>query len=288
MVKYFLYGILIYGVMFIARFVLSWSLYKIKGKKFQTIFDFYYFMVGLVGYGLFFATVLTLMENFMEMKSLQVVLGVLLLSLLVSYIHIIAPIKHLFNMGKTTSFDSSSFPDDFIKSYTIKVVDKNITNAFSTGIIPFSKTILLGKPLVEKLGSNTVYSIILHEVGHLRKNHLTKLYYVNLIIGVITYFSLHFIVSLTSDVDNSVLEPVLVGLAGGIAGLLLWYVPGKIQYHLEYEADAFAAQVGGPERMIKALKKLDQISDGKITKGGISHPNIQKRLQNIKRQCVGS
>ena len=73
-------------------------------------------------------------------------------------------------------------------------------------------------------------------------------------------------------------------IAGLFGGLLLWYVSGKVQYKLELQADSFAAFVVGKENIISSLKQLDKLSDGDVSKGGISYPTLKKRIENINKQ----
>lgn len=160
-------------------------------------------------------------------------------------------------------------------------MDKAVVNAFSTGILPFSRTILIGKPLIDSLSDNELHSIILHEIGHLRERHLIKLYGVILVVSLLNYFLLYGIIEFLHDLNNIVLEFIIIAAGSGLTGFLLWFVPGKFQYKMEYEADAFAAKINGVENMSRASKHLDQISGFSITKGGISHPTLIKRLENI-------
>ena len=67
-------------------------------------------------------------------------------------------------------------------------------------------------------------------------------------------------------------------------GLCFWYIPGKVQYKLELEADYFASKIVGAKEFEKALIELDSLSDGLVSKGGITHPKLLKRIKNIYKK----
>lgn len=281
MIKYFVYGSLLYSLLTGVYIVIAWFICRISKEKFAFPFDWYSFGFNLIGYGVIFSSLFSVFDKYFGAIIYQIIIGVLFVTLIVSYFHIIVPIRHLFNVGKTRYFFASFLPKELYKDYHFKVVDKPIVNAFSTGILPFSKIILIGKPLVENLSDDELYSIILHEVGHLKKRHLIKLYGVILLVSLVNYFLLYGMLQFLQGLNNTVLELIIVGAVAGFTGFMLWFVPGKFQYRMEYEADAFAAKENGVDNMSQALKHLDQLSDFNVTKGGISHPTLIKRLENI-------
>src|SRR5699024_9845861 len=65
-------------------------------------------------------------------------------------------------------------------------------------------------------------------------------------------------------------------------GLPLWLIPGLVQRRLEYQADSFAADVVGKDNYFGTLSKLDQLTDGGVEKGGLTHPALGKRINNLK------
>ena len=84
------------------------------------------------------------------------------------------------------------------------------------------------------------------------------------------------------DFPNKFFEGLSVFLGGALFGLVIYYIPNKIMYFLEYDADSFSAIKNSRESMINALKRLDELSQGKLTKGNINHPKIEKRLKNLE------
>jgi Zn-dependent protease with chaperone function len=84
---------------------------------------------------------------------------------------------------------------------------------------------------------------------------------------------------------NSLFFDILsVGLTGALMGILFWHIPAKIQYNLELKADLYSAKLNGKNTLINALKKLDELSNGDVSKGGITHPGLEIRINNINRK----
>jgi Zn-dependent protease with chaperone function len=208
----------------------------------------------------------------------QHILGVFLVLLVPTNTFVIQPIFYLM---KKNNFEEYRIKNRMsVDGYEVKIIDKELINAYATGIIPFSKTILIGKPLIRDLTREELLSIQLHEAGHLKKKHLNKLFFVNTVLCVIFYFLLvvrsHYLTS-----NSQILNIVIVGFLGAFYGLLVWYIPGKVQYKFELEADKYSVEKNGKENLISALNKLDLISKGDVSKGGITHPKLSVRLEHI-------
>jgi len=74
----------------------------------------------------------------------------------------------------------------------------------------------------------------------------------------------------------------LHAINGGVFyGLPMWLIPSLTQRVFEYEADAYASRLVDKKSIIEALNKLNEMSNGKIAKGGITHPSLEKRIDNI-------
>lgn len=208
-----------------------------------------------------------------------------MVALIPSYHYILTPLKYLFLANRYCKHKSLT---QFLKEkgypYNVYVIEGNVTNAYATGVLPFSKTILIGEHLLKNMPPEEVKSILLHEVGHLRHNHLFKLYFLNLIL-VIASFLLFFIQQKVSFiVQIAIPELLMIAMTGAIIGLLFWYFLGKAQHYFEYQADQYAAKYGGAKCMIRALRTLDILSKGDVSKGGITHPPLTKRIHFIKTQ----
>ena len=84
------------------------------------------------------------------------------------------------------------------------------------------------------------------------------------------------------EFPNKFYEGVSVFFTGALFGFVVYYIPNKIMYFLEYDADSFSAKKYNRENIISALKSLDILSEGKLSEGNINHPNLEKRISNLK------
>lgn len=280
MIFSFISGCLLVLIMYFFRFLLVLLISKLNKENFLKDFDFdfkqFVFEILLFGFVFFGFYVVDNESNFTD--YIQHFFMIFLILLIPTYVYVLQPLTYLIN--KSNFIQREQLEKLIVRNYEIKIINKELINAYATGIIPFSKTILIGKPLIEKLTQDELLSIQLHEAGHLEKKHLDKLYIINLLLSVLFYFIL-FIRSSFFLTSNVMLNAIIVGVLGCFYGLLLWYVPGKIQYTFELEADKFSAKINGKENLINALEKLDILSKGEVSKGGITHPKLNVRIKNI-------
>ncbi len=170
-------------------------------------------------------------------------------------------------------------------NYKLVIIKGEMLNAYATGVLPFSKTILIGENLKNKMTKENLLSIIYHEIGHLKLNHLTKLYFINILLSLLAFlafFTRQYF--LKEVVEFTIYEPLSIFILGLFIGLCFWYIPGKIQYKLELEADFFASKIVSAKKYEKALVELDVISNGDVSKGAISHPKLSKRIEKIYKK----
>ena len=160
------------------------------------------------------------------------------------------------------------------------VVEKEFTNAYAMGALPNSKTVIISKDLYNSMSKSEIGGVIAHEVGHLMKGHAFKLFLSTLFACFIGYVSTFYFYPL---IDNSGYNiHVLRGIHGGFFyGLPLWLIPSVLQRIFEHQADKYAAKVTSEDNVISALEKLDNLSGGRVSKGGITHPPLKKRIDSI-------
>lgn len=204
-----------------------------------------------------------------------------MVTIIPTFLFALSPLKYLVYKK---AYQSDTELEKIIQSkgfnYKVVIVKGKLNNAYATGVLPFIKIILIGEYLKENMSEKELLAIIYHEIGHLKLNHLIKLYIVSLVITILIVVFM--IIKQQSNVDiPAVYEPFLIFGIGAFAGLLYWYIPGKIQYKFELEADSFASKIVGSENYKLALEKLDALSDGDVSKGGITHPPLSKRIDNI-------
>ena len=241
---------------------------------------------SIIGASFFFGIAYSLIGKISAHFNSTIISFILLASTISSYWFIINPLKHVF-ISKNNYRDFSIEKEIKTKGYDYKIlISKSIvSNAYATGIVPFYRTILIGENLKEKLNSSELMAIIFHEIGHHEKKHLIKLYVINIILQ--TFFFLIFFQINKYHYEMNYIQPILIAIAGGSAGFIFWIIPNKISYQLEFEADKFSAIQYDQQAIIDALRKIDSISQGKLTKGNISHPKLMSRIKNI-RTCRSS
>lgn len=181
------------------------------------------------------------------------------------------------NENELISDITQAFPD----KYKVLIVDRRITNAFAAGILPFSKVILLGRGLIKSLSTNELKAIIGHEMGHLKLNHLRKLYMVNLVwtLTIVLVFQI-LMVPLFAASSYFVL---LLGSYYGIflgGGLLI--VSGFFQKKYEMEADIYATALVGKEGFIKMLKSLNEQHGETMNNWSWNYPTLTERINNVE------
>lgn len=270
-----LFGFLFVLILYLFRMVFTLVVSKLNGQNFLNDFEFdpKQFFFEIFFFGLIFLC-FYLVGRTTSLDYLQHIISVLLVLSIPTYVYVIQPIFYLMEKNNLTDDNKR------VKNYRVKIIDKDLINAYATGIVPFSKTILVGKPLMEHLTKEELLSIQLHEAGHLEKNHLNKMFFTNILLSVLFYLALVFR-SQYLTTSNELLNIITIGIFGLFYGFLLWYIPGKIQYRFELEADKYSAKNNGRENLINALKKLDILSKGDVSKGWLTHPKLSVRIKNV-------
>ncbi|MFN7688871.1 MAG: M48 family metallopeptidase [Sphingobacteriales bacterium] len=282
MVKYFFIGLLLYAFFSLIKSLLVFLVSKYYKEAYvdNVDFDFKVFFFEAIAYSFIFSG-FGMIDDFRSTNERYSILAsVFLITLVPTYAFVISPLRFLFlNKKYLSDINLNQLVASEALNYKIRVIDANVINAYATGILPFTKTILIGKPLVNSLSEIELKSIIFHEIGHLHKKHLSKLYFVSILVVVFSYFI--FLLRSKFQFGNELLNIASIGLVGAMMGLLIWIIPGRIQHQFEYEADLFSCRKNGRKNLIDALEKLDALSNGEVSKGGISHPTLSKRIQKL-------
>lgn len=167
------------------------------------------------------------------------------------------------------------------KKFRIVVSKANIVNAYASGVLPFTKVIMVGKPLLEKMEQRVINAIVCHEAGHLEQHHLLKLLIVNLI--WMTFSILGFI-TLQPHLNPNYMA-LWVGLYHGlVSGGGTYMLMGFVQKKLELEADAWSAKKVGAALMIESLEQLDKITGGQMENWSWNYPKLSERIHALKER----
>lgn len=166
-------------------------------------------------------------------------------------------------------------------------------NAAFTGLGK-TKRIILGDTLLESYSENEIETVVAHETGHYKHNHITK----NIIIGTISSFVTLFIIAKLYETSltwfdfesvTSIAALPLLTLWSVLTGLITSPISNIISRKFEYEADRYAIQsTNKPEIFVNTLEKLtDQNLGDKDPHPFVewffySHPSMKKRISAIK------
>lgn len=180
------------------------------------------------------------------------------------------------------------------KNYKIMVIKSNDNaSVFSF----FGKTyIMISQSLLEKLNNKQILSIIIHEVGHVKKYHL----YIEYLFKTIEYCLIVVICTLLYNyIDAREIlhfkENVIFGKAIVISILYSCdiFLPFYMLYNYvsrkhEFEADNYVKELGYSEHLISVFKDLfkDDFGDKKSKLDLIinhTHPTLYERIENLNK-----
>jgi len=239
-------------------------------------------LISIIVASIFFGIMFSLVSIISHQFNYIIISFILMASIISTYWFIINPLKYMLHtkkyfrdLGLEQEMKSEGY------NYKILFSNKISTNAYATGIIPFYKIIIVGENLKNKLSKTQLKAILYHEIGHHENKHLLKLFFINVVLQ--TFFFIMFFEIYQLHIKKPLIEPLLVATTGGLIGFIFYIIPNKIAYLMEYQADRFAVKNYNKNDMINALKKLDEISGEKLTKGNINHPNLEKRIENIEK-----
>lgn len=167
------------------------------------------------------------------------------------------------------------------------------SNAYMYGFFN-NKRIVLYDTLIEHNSEEETVAVLAHELGHWKKWHT----FISFIIGQVQTISILYIFGFIMHVDELYQsfgfknKPIVVGLF--LFSLLFNPIDQVIDFFLnifsrknEYEADAFAVDLGYGEHLISGLIKLNAENLGNLTPDWLysayyySHPPMVERLQAI-------
>jgi len=214
----------------------------------------------------------------------EIVINIILfltISIVPSYEYLISPLIIIRN-EKLVEINLSNRVKNITGNFKIFKVNKEFANAYAIGVLPNSKSIVISKDLLQEMNQIELDGIISHEIGHLKKNHLFKLYLSALLALLIGYISTFYFYPIIENSNYNI--HILRAIHGSFFyGLPMWIIPALFQRNFEYQADVYASKLVGKDNYINSLKKLDNMTNGTVAKGGITHPSLEKRINNILR-----
>ncbi|WP_113905818.1 protease HtpX [Aliidiomarina celeris] len=196
-----------------------------------------------------------------------------------------------------------------IKMPEVAIYNSPEPNAFATGPSRNNSLVAVSSGLLQSMTKDEVEAVLAHEVSHVANGDMVTL---TLIQGVVNTFVI-FLARLLAGVVNNALRGNQQGGSGrqGFAyfglvivfeilfGFLASIIVMYFSRQREYRADAGAAKLVGPQKMIAALNRLrsgrESQLDGTLAafgiKGGkkpasellLSHPPLEKRIQALQQ-----
>ncbi len=179
-------------------------------------------------------------------------------------------------------------------------------NAFATGANRNNALVAVSAGLLNNMSKDEVEAVLAHEVSHIANGDMVTM---TLLQGVLNTFVIFFARVVAMIVDNFMRNDEGEGGLGGIAyfavtivmellfGLLASIIVMWYSRQREYRADAGAARLEGPGKMINALRRLEMGAEpkleGQLAAFGIngkksmaelfmSHPPIAKRIAALQ------
>ncbi|RUO36527.1 protease HtpX [Aliidiomarina sanyensis] len=197
-----------------------------------------------------------------------------------------------------------------VKMPEVAIYDSPEPNAFATGPSKNDSLVAVSTGLLRSMSKDEVEAVLAHEVSHVANGDMVTL---TLIQGVVNTFVI-FLARVLAGLVNNALRGNQSGGGrhggGGFAyfglvilfeilfGMLAQIIVFYFSRQREYRADAGAARLVGPQKMIAALRRLQQgresqLDDrmlafgikGKLAKGELmmTHPPLEKRIAALQQ-----
>jgi heat shock protein HtpX len=185
----------------------------------------------------------------------------------------------------------------------VGVFNSQAPNAFATGWNKNAALVAVSSGLLQSMTQDEVEAVLGHEVSHVANGDMVTL---TLIQGVVNTFVVFLSRVIGHVVDRVVFKverghgPAfwIVSLAAQfILGILASMIVAWFSRYREFRADAGGADLAGRQKMIDALKRLQQghteslpdemaafgISGGKMAELFASHPPLEKRIAALQQ-----
>lgn len=181
----------------------------------------------------------------------------------------------------------------FENIYVINASSRSLhTNAFFTGIGK-TKKIVFYDTLINNHTEDEILSIFAHELGHYKKGHIVKSFFLSTLMVFFITIILNFIKD--SSFINSFYKCELCISLPYIYSIILIlsilnpieFIINSISRKFEFESDKYAVNLTNKDSMIESLKKLVKINLSNLnphpiySKFKYTHPPLVERIQEI-------
>ncbi|MEW8087915.1 MAG: protease HtpX [Candidatus Thiodiazotropha endolucinida] len=187
----------------------------------------------------------------------------------------------------------------------VGVFDHASPNAFATGWNKNSALVAVSTGLLQQMNRDEVEAVLGHEVSHVANGDMVTL---SLIQGVVNTFVVFLSRVIGHTVDRIVFKTergygpaffIVSMIAEFVLGILAMTIVMWFSRWREFRADRGGAELAGREKMIAALRRLQQahepeslpdeiaalaISAGKVQKLFASHPPLESRIRALQSE----
>jgi heat shock protein HtpX len=186
----------------------------------------------------------------------------------------------------------------------VGIFDSPEMNAFATGPSRSNSLVAVSTGLLQKMGKDEVEGVIAHEIAHVANGDMVTM---TLVQGVVNAFGM-FLARIIGHILSTQVEEKSAHTVRWVSTLILdivfnilgMFVVAAFSRWREYRADAGGAALGGKDKMIRALQRLQnetapipeeqpmatfQISDRKSTFLDLlrTHPHLEKRIARLQQ-----
>lgn len=178
-------------------------------------------------------------------------------------------------------------------------------NAFATGPSRSNSLVAVSTGILQRMNKNELEGVLAHEVAHIANGDMVTMV---LIQGVVNAFGMflsrvigHILSTLVEEKKAPMVRMIATIILDVVFSILGAIVVSYFSRQREYRADAGGAKLGGREKMVQALQKLQnefapppeekspvatlQISDRRKTMMSLfsTHPPLEERIQRLQQ-----
>ncbi|MCU7916493.1 MAG: protease HtpX [Candidatus Thiodiazotropha sp. (ex Gloverina cf. vestifex)] len=185
----------------------------------------------------------------------------------------------------------------------VGIFNHSSPNAFATGWNKNSALVAVSSGLLQQMSRDEVEAVLAHEVSHVANGDMVTL---SLIQGVVNTFVVFLSRIIGHTIDRVVFKTergygpaffIVSMIAEFVLGILAMTIVMWFSRWREYRADRGGAELAGRQKMIAALRRLQQahepepmpeemaafaISAGKVQKMFASHPPLEERIAALE------
>lgn len=144
----------------------------------------------------------------------------------------------------------------------VGIYDSPEMNAFATGPSRSNSLVAVSTGLFRQMSRDEVEGVLSHEIAHISNGDMVTM---TLVQGMVNAFGMflsrvisHFLSSQVEEKNRYIVRWIATMILDIIFNILGMFVVAYVSRLREYRADAGGAQIGGKEKMIKALERLQK------------------------------